>query len=519
MRPTNPRPDPPGSPSNGRCELPRRKPAWRITRGLRFRLTASYALFFTLVLVGVGFLFRQTLATSLNDQARAVLDQEWAAIKGYLIIQKNQPIWFYDREDPDEAFIVERIRRVYLLADASGKVLEPSTIYQSLGFDPPERIQEVIRQAVTHHSPAWSVRYSPRGIPFLIRAGVVYDEGHHAPYFLAIGRSLAEDRDLLRHFTWTYVGLIPLMILGGCVLGWMLAGHALTPVLSVARTAQRISGSNLSLRIPTRHAGDELDYLIETFNQMIERLEHSFQQIRQFSTDVSHELRTPITVIRGQLEVALFTAKTEEQYREAILNALQDVERLSQIVRALLLLSQAESGQVALQKSTLDLSSLVREVVDQFQIPAEGNQVRLRASLDGECPAEVDRLQIERMLSNLLSNAIKFTPAGGDVEVSLRRHDGEVELAVEDTGCGIPTEHLPHIFDRFYRVRGAEQETSPERGLGLGLSFVAWIVRAHGGRIDVDSTPGKGSRFTVRLPAATPSPNAVAVIGIGMNEL
>src|SRR5438067_4988534 len=165
-----------------------------------------------------------------------------------------------------------------------------------------------------------------------------------------------------------------------------MSGRALEPVLEVAHAAQRISGSNLSLRIPTRRAGDELDYLILTFNRMIDRLESSFQQIKQFSTDVSHELRTPITAIRGQLEVALFTAKDIEQYREAILNSLQDIERLSQIVRALLLLSQAESGQVPLHKTRLDLSATARDIIDQFQIPAEEARIRLIADLPKECP-------------------------------------------------------------------------------------------------------------------------------------
>ena len=152
-------------------------------------------------------------------------------------------------------------------------------------------------------------------------------------------------------------------------------------MLDVAQAAQRISGSNLSLRIPTREAGDELDYLILTFNRMIERLESSFQQMKQFSADVSHELRTPITAIRGQLEVALFTAQTTEQYREAMFNALQDIDRLSQIVRALLLLSQAESGQLVLQKSRLDLGEVAEDLVEQFQIPAEAAGVRLTADL------------------------------------------------------------------------------------------------------------------------------------------
>jgi signal transduction histidine kinase len=231
---------------------------------------------------------------------------------------------------------------------------------------------------------------------------------------------------------------------------------------------------------------------------MIERLESSFNQIRQFSTDVSHELRTPITAIRGQLEVALFTAQDAEQYREAILNSLQDVERLSQIVRALLLLSQAESGQVALHKTGIDLSETAREIIDQFQIPAEEAQIRLVADLPPACYAEVDRVQIERMISNLISNAVKFTPAGGEVRVCVECHPDRTDIIVEDTGRGISPEHLSHIFDRFYQVR--DTDSNGERGLGLGLSFVSWIAKAHGGSVAVDSELNKGSRFTVTLP-------------------
>jgi signal transduction histidine kinase len=223
--------------------------------------------------------------------------------------------------------------------------------------------------------------------------------------------------------------------------------------------------------------------------------------MKQFSADVSHELRTPITAIRGQLEVALFTAQTTDQYREAMFNALQDIDRLSQIVRALLLLSQAESGQLLLQKSQLNLCNVATDLVDQFQIPAEAAGIRLTADLPAKCFIEGDRVQIERMITNLLSNAIKFTPEGGEVRLRLTTAPEFVEIAVEDTGRGIATEYLPHIFDRFYRVPGSGTAPGPEQGLGLGLSFVAWIVKAHHGRIDVDSTPGKGTRFIVQLPA------------------
>jgi heavy metal sensor kinase len=477
-------------------------PSKRITRGLRFRLTLSYAVFFTLLLAVAGLIFLKFLQGSLNNSIRDNIDQEWAAMKGFLRIINGKPQWFYDKEDPDETYIVSRIRRVYLITNAYGTVLESSDTYASLGEDTPDEV----RAALASKEPTWKVKRVPDGARYLIRSGAVLDDKNHDPHFVAIGRPLKPNEDVIRSFTKIYVGLMPIMIFSGCLLGWLIAGRALRPVTEVARAAQRISGSNLSLRIPTRGAGDELDYLIETFNRMIERLESSFNQIKQFSTDVSHELRTPITAIRGQLEVALFTAQNAEQYREAILNSLQDVERLSQIVRALLLLSQAESGQVALHKTRIDLSETARDIIDQFQIPAEEARIRLVADLPPECPAEVDRVQIERMISNLISNAVKFTPPGGEVRVSVQCHFDRIEITVEDTGRGISPEHLSHIFDRFYQVR--DTDSNGERGLGLGLSFVSWIAKAHGGSVAVDSELNKGSRFTVNLPPlAEPAPD------------
>jgi two-component system sensor histidine kinase BaeS len=177
--------------------------------------------------------------------------------------------------------------------------------------------------------------------------------------------------------------------------------------------------------------------------------------------------------------------------------ALEGVDRLSNIVRALLMLSQAESGQLVLQKTQLDFAEVARDLVDQHQIPAEAQGVRLSAEISEPCLIFADKIQIERMLSNLLGNAIKYTPSGGAVKVSLRCQDNQVKLAVEDTGVGIAPDHLPHIFDRFYRVPSAD----PEKGLGLGLSFVAWIVKAHGGTVEVESELDKGTRFVVTLPA------------------
>jgi heavy metal sensor kinase len=315
-----------------------------------------------------------------------------------------------------------------------------------------------------------------------------------------MGRSLGDSRKNVAQLTRVYFLILPGLIALSGLLGWIWAGRALGPLNSVAQAAQNITGSNLSLRIPPRGAGDELDRLIDSFNRMTARLSQSFEQIRRFSTDVSHELRTPLTSIRGQLEVALFTAETREQYREAMTNALEDVEQLSSIVRALLLLSQAESGQLALQKTPLDLGDVALDIVEQFQIPAQEKELRLKANIVPGCVVPADRVQIERLISNLLSNAVKYTPAGGSVWVRVGPSESAAfaSIEVEDSGVGIAAQDLPHIFDRFYRVRNAE--TNRISGLGLGLSFVSWIVEAHGGRIDVGSTVGAGTRFRVLLP-------------------
>ena len=485
-----------------------------ILRGLRFRLTLSYVLFFTVLLVAIGVLFRGTLQLEMDDDTRATLEEEWGAAKGYLHFEKGRPIWVADSTDPEEAYIVERLRHVYLLTDANGKVLEHSQTYDSIGVDSPQEIARILRLPL----PEVHVRRDADGIPYMIKAGSVRaDKGR--VFFFAVGRAIdANERTVNNFMRRYYFLLMPGAIFVTGLLGWALASRAIRPLNLVAAAAQDVTSSKLSLRIPRRHANDELDNLIDSFNRMTARLSQSFDQIRQFSTDVSHELRTPLTAIRGQLKVALFTAEKPEQFRDAVVNALEDVEKLSSIVRALLLLSQAESGQLALQKEALDLGDVVADVVDQFQIPAEEKGVTLTATLEPGWIASADRTQIERLISNLLSNAVKYTPKGGNVKVRVGRDekDGWIQMVVEDTGVGIPAGNLPHIFDRFYRVRNAQ--TRAAQGLGLGLSFVAWIVSAHQGTIRAESKPGEGSRFTVRLPVAAvtaqpaaPEPAATAI--------
>jgi heavy metal sensor kinase len=478
------------------------------SRSLRVRLITSYVVLFTIMLLGLGLVVRSVLRSVLYKQSENALAQQWSVVRGFLRVVGGQTIWAYDAQDPEEAGIVGGIRAgVYLLANPNGEVLEISAQYRELI----DLSAEEIRRRVASNASGFETRRDEDDVNYILRHGVVVD-GKTASY-VVIGRSLAEDEKTLDQFTRYYFAFVPVGIVAVALLGWFSAGRALRPLSDVANAAQQITGTKLNTRLPERGAGDELDHLIGTFNGMVARLEQSFTQIRQFSTDVSHELRTPLTIIRGHLEVALMTAETPEQYQEAIHTALQDVERLGRVVRALLQLSQAESGQLSMSRAPLDIAGVALTMSEHLSLAAEDKGQELVIDCPEPALALADRVQIERLVTNLLSNAIKYTPVGGHINLTVRNDMGHVVLSVSDTGQGIPREHLPHIFDRFYRVPASAGNTaaSPEKGLGLGLSFVNWIVKAHAGTIEVESEPGRGSRFVVTLPGAPVVPTAPAL--------
>src|SRR3954453_9316455 len=467
-----------------------------VFRTLRFQLAITFLLLLATVLTIVGLGGTRLLSGILENQSRDQLKEQLGSLKGWIYFHDDgQPYWDVDRTDPEEEAEVARLQSVYVIADDAGRINKSSDPSLKALVDRKTILSELAQMALTHEPVVKTITDSD-GTSYQVISSTMMDAKHRRKWYVAEGRSLTEDREVLRQFRKNFLIFLPLALLVCALVSWFSAGAALRALQSVESAAGEITGSNLGLQIPKRGVDDELDRLIESFNEMSRRLKASFDQMRQFSTDVSHELRTPLTAIQGQLEVALFTAKSKEQLQEAIENALQDVERLSNLVRALLLLSQAESGQVPMNRARVDLSDLVRDLVEQFQIPAEANNLRLSQASKGSVFCEVDRTQMERVLTNLLSNAIKYTPAGGWVRAYTEAAGGYARLVVEDSGVGIPPDHLPHIFDRFYRV----PDPNPEKGLGLGLSFVSAIVRAHGGEIRVHSRIGQGSRFEVALP-------------------
>lgn len=472
----------------------------KLFRTLRFRLAATFLSVLAAVLLIVFIFGTATLRTVLDNQSEDELNELLGTLKDWPIQfdeGTGQPYWYADITDPDDRAEVARLQAVYVIANSEGRIAWGSCDASQKPICDPATIRSEYQLLLRTHQPHLKTVRGPDGTWYEVLSSLKTDPKHGTKWYFAEGRTLEEDRLILGHFRRNFLIFLPIALFICAVVVWYSAGSALHSLHSVQTAAEEITGSSLGLQIPKRNADDELDRLIDSFNQMSGRLKASFEQMRQFSTDVSHELRTPLTAIQGQLEVALFTATRKEQLQEAIENALQDVERLANLVRALLLLSQSESGQIPMNKATVDLGELVDELVDQFQIPAEAHSIRLQASHDAFVLCEADRTQLERVITNLLSNAIKYTPPGGWVRCSAESAGANVRLVVEDSGVGIPDSHLPHIFDRFYRV----PDPNPEKGLGLGLSFVAAIVRAHGGEIHVASRVGQGSRFAVILPA------------------
>ena len=394
----------------------RRSRFLRFLRTLRFRLAATFLLLLAAVLAIMGFLATKNLNEILENQSEAQLNGQLGALKGWFTFDDHsgQPLWDeVDQSDPEELAELVRLQAVYVIADDQGRLDRASTDPRLRALWDRQTILSELAQMRQAHRPVLKTIRGTDNTPYQVLSSTMLDSKHGRRWYVAEGRSLAEDRLVVKKFQRNWIVFFPIALLACAAVSWYSAGGVLKGLQAVEKAAQEITGSNLGLQIAKRGADDELDRLIDSFNAMSGRLKSSFEQIRQFSTDVSHELRTPLTAIQGQLEVALFTATRKEQLQEAVENALQDVERLANLVRALLLLSQSESGQIPIKKTTLELSALVRDLVDQFQIPAEACQVSLTYAAPGPVLCEADRTQIERVITNLLSNALKYTPSGG----------------------------------------------------------------------------------------------------------
>ncbi len=340
------------------------------------------------------------------------------------------------------------------------------------------------------------------GEPLRIITYPVKRPGSDINSIVQVATSLSGVQDTLRKLILILVSIVPLALIIASIGGIFLANKVLKPINEINRITREITSKNLQLRVPLPSTHDELGQLVETINEMIERLEKSFLQIQQFTADASHELKTPLTILKGEAELALRKQRDPEEYREYLRSSLEEINRMTRLVQDLLILSRADTGRLTLHKEPLNLATLVDACCDQCRFLGEGQEVKVLFDRQEEIWVLGDKYRLKQMLFNLVENAIKYSDRGRKVEVHTRQNGRFVNVLVKDEGVGIDKKDIPYIFDRFYRV---DKSRSREAGgTGLGLSICKWIAEAHGGKITVESTLGKGSCFTVWLPKYQP---------------
>jgi heavy metal sensor kinase len=314
----------------------------------------------------------------------------------------------------------------------------------------------------------------------------------------AVAEPLSVIDEGLRRLRRDFLAGVPLILVFASLVGYFLARKSLSPIALMNRQTQHITAVNLSSRLDVLNARDELGRLATTINELLQRLESSFKEQQRFVADASHELRTPLAILRGETDLALEQPRSPDDYRQSLLLIKDEAERLSRIVEDLFILARQPLDLPAIVKERVDLNATVKDCVRAAQVLAARKNLGLKLSEAQPLILTGDEDLLKRLVLNLLDNAVKYTPESGEIFVELTGQNGHAQVVVRDTGIGIPEKDQPHVFDRFYRVDKARSRTLG--GAGLGLSIAHWIVEAHGGTITVQSSQGKGSAFTVKLP-------------------
>ena len=464
-------------------------------RHVRSRLTLWYLLVLASLLAlyaGVASLF---LFLSLREDFDQNLLQDLETVEGMLVKEPNGLVSLHSSH-PDAA--EPRIGHFVEVWSPEGSLLYRSAALQGQALGaPPDRGEgqrdptpSTIRLGKSTRARLASSVYYIEDQPVVIR--VAYDE-----------EKLWRE---LREFGGVLLLGFPIAVLLAGFGGYALARKALAPIDSMAAQAQKISAERLGDRLSIENSQDELGKLGMVFNDMLARLQGAFEQLRRFTSDASHELRTPLTAIRSVGEVALQDQRSPAEYRDVIGSMLEEVDRLTRLAESLLALSRADAGHVQLQREDVALLQLAKESGSVVEVLAEEKRQQIELEGDENLVVAVDRVILRQAIVNLLDNAIKYSPPGSRIVVRVQSEgNGQVFLEVVDQGTGIPTEHQPYVFDRFYRVDKARAREWG--GTGLGLSITRWAVEAHGGTITLTSHKGHGSTFRVSLPLAGYSPN------------
>jgi len=462
------------------------------TRSLRFRLIMWYAGLLTGVFLLCGATMHQALSHYLKQSLAESLQRRTQQITVSLLADVEKTGEPYVVDEIKARYAPENYDRFVRLSRRDGTIIYASgraATFNPAGL-PPARAKDSPRTALL-----------PDGNRLLIVTDE-YRTRSGREYVIESGGPMQPIDAVLAHLLFLLLMGMPVVVLVAVGGGLFLVSRALAPVVQIARSAEQITLHNLSERLPLTNTGDELEHLSLALNRMIVRLSEALEQNRRFLADASHELRTPLAALRGEMESVVEQTRALPELSDRAGSVLEEVDRLSKIVDALFAISRLDAGEAQQAWERFDLASLTASTTEQMSLLAEDKGVSVACNVEGNVCVEGDRARIKQVVVNLLDNAIKYTPYYGSVNLNVHAREGKAVIEVADTGIGIPPEALPHIFERFFRVDNARSRGAG--GAGLGLAIVKSICTAHGGRVEVESTEGRGSRFTVELPLARP---------------
>ena len=489
---------------------------------IRWRLTVYYGVALTATVAAFGaVIYAERRASLLQEETRRLSDrlafelqasrryiEEYANKGSRVVVSKPafgdpttlnlelaEDIRPYLDAVTDALFVMDPAGRL-LYVSREGRALEPSALSRFR--------QEMLRQ------------------PILPRSGQLALDSTSAPYHFLVDTLTGNARDQLRtvlvasrpardvsaanQLLLSMLVVAPFIVIGAGMLGYWLGDRALRPLEQMIQEVEAIQdGRSLHRRIAVPSGTDELARLGGNLNAMLGRVERSFVALRRFTADASHELKTPLMVLRAGVERSLTHPEAPGEVVNTLDETLRQINEMTELVTNLLTLARADEGRSSLMVVEADLTALLAETVETAEILGEEHGVVVKVELpSGPLRAMVEPGRIRQLLMNLITNALKYTPRGGAVDISLVAAGDEAVLQVRDTGIGIATGDLPHVFERFWRADPARSRTGERPGVGLGLSIVKWIVDAHGGAIDVQSRPGRGTTFRVSLPLVQP---------------
>ena len=461
-----------------------------ITLPIRLRLTAWYFAVLAVVLSAFGvsayFAMRHSIRKTVDEELQIRAEGVHQLIERD--IQRGH------KDDLPEGLREHTELRsggaLLQVSDEQGNWLYRSTVMSDYGVPRPATIPKRAINFMGKDVPLriWSEKVNVGGQSYLIQSAFEMDDFY----------------DALHDFALLLFISIPSLLLCAAAGGYWISTRALAPVDQITQTARTISAQNLSSRLIVPNTGDELQRLSETLNGMLDRLEAAFKKITQFTADASHELRTPVAVMRTRAELSLRKARSTDEYRDVIAEVLAELEKTSGLIEQLMFLARADSGAETPHFAATNVTEVLREACHQGSALAEAKQIAFEQNISTDSLwIQGDASSLRRLFLILIDNAVKYTPASGQIEVSLQRNDGFAIAEVRDTGIGIAEADLPNVFERFYRADKAR--TRELGGVGLGLSIGRWIAEVHAGTIEVHSSPGHGSTFQIRLPIARTS--------------